>query len=106
MLAAAEKFFSNHNALPTMPEVASRLLRSFDDDRISLGAIAELVSKDASLAAKVLREVAGGLEFGFEHFDDVADILAGVRAAGGSIIDMALGKPDMEQVFVGIMNQN
>ena len=28
------------------------------------------------------------------------------RAAGGSIIDMALGKPDMEQVFVGIMNQN
>lgn len=55
MLAAAEKFFSNHNALPTMPEVASRLLRSFDDDRISLGAIADLVSKDASLAAKVLR---------------------------------------------------
>lgn len=55
MLAAAEKFFSNHNALPTMPEVASRLLRSFDDDRVSLGAIAELVSKDASLAAKVLR---------------------------------------------------
>ena len=28
------------------------------------------------------------------------------RAAGGSIVDMALGKPDMEQVFVGIMNQN
>jgi len=55
VLAAAEKFFSNHNALPTMPEVASRLLRSFDDDRISLGAIADLVSKDASLAAKVLR---------------------------------------------------
>ena len=50
--------------------------------------------------------MAGGLEFGFEHFDDVADILAGVRAAGGSIVDMALGKPDMEQVFVGIMNQN
>ena len=58
------------------------------------------------LAAKLLREADGGLEFGFEHFDDVADILAGVRAAGGSIVDMALGKPDMEQVFVGIMNQN
>jgi ABC-2 type transport system ATP-binding protein len=54
----------------------------------------------------LLREADGGLEFGFEHFDDVADILAGVRAAGGSIVDMALGKPDMEQVFVGIMNQN
>jgi hypothetical protein len=33
----------------------------------------------AALAAKVLREADGGLEFGFEHFDDVADILAGVR---------------------------
>ncbi len=55
MLAAAEKFFTNNKSLPTMPEVASRLLRSFDDDRISLGAIAELVAKDASLSAKVLR---------------------------------------------------
>ena len=25
---AAERFFQNHNALPTMPEAASRLLRS------------------------------------------------------------------------------
>lgn len=55
MLAAAEKFFANHNALPTMPEVASRLMRSFDDDRVSLATIAELVSKDSTLSAKVLR---------------------------------------------------
>jgi len=54
-LAAAEKFFENHRALPTMPEVASRLIRSFDDERVSLGAIAELIGKDAALSAKVLR---------------------------------------------------
>lgn len=55
MNAAAEKFFQQHSALPSMPEVASRLIRSFDDDNITLGAIAELIGKDATLAAKVLR---------------------------------------------------
>ena len=52
---AAEKFFQKNAALPAMPEVASRLLKSFDDDNISLSAIAELVGKDSTLAAKVLR---------------------------------------------------
>lgn len=55
MTAAAEKFFKNNNALPTMPEVASRLIRSFDDENISLNAIAELIGKDSTLSAKVLR---------------------------------------------------
>ncbi|MCV2360008.1 MULTISPECIES: HDOD domain-containing protein [Roseateles] len=55
MSAAAEKFFKNNNALPTMPEVASRLIRSFDDENISLGAIADLIGKDSTLSAKVLR---------------------------------------------------
>jgi len=55
VMAAAEKFFEKNNALPTMPEVASRLIRSFDDENISLAAIADLIGKDAALAAKVLR---------------------------------------------------
>lgn len=56
MSPSAEQFFAhNPSSLPTMPEVASRLLKSFDDENISLGAIADLVGKDAALAAKVLR---------------------------------------------------
>ena len=51
----SEKFFKNHSALPTMPEVASRLIRSFDNDNISLAAIAELIGKDSTLTARVLR---------------------------------------------------
>ena len=50
-----KKFFQKNAALPAMPEVASRLLKSFDDDNISLGAVADLVGKDSTLAAKVLR---------------------------------------------------
>ncbi|MEL4180805.1 HDOD domain-containing protein [Roseateles sp. PN1] len=55
MSQAAEKFFQHNSALPTMPEVASRLIRSFDDDNISLATLADLIGKDASLSAKVLR---------------------------------------------------
>jgi HD-like signal output (HDOD) protein len=55
MSAAAERFFVRHNALPTMPEVAARLLKSFDDDGVGLGQIAALIEKDGALTAKVLR---------------------------------------------------
>jgi HD-like signal output (HDOD) protein len=55
MTAAAERFFVKHNALPTMPEVASRLLKSFDDDNVGLAQIAALIEKDGALTAKVLR---------------------------------------------------
>lgn len=55
MTAAAERFFVKHNALPTMPEVAARLLKSFDDDNVGLAQIAALIEKDAALTAKVLR---------------------------------------------------
>ncbi|MBB4845873.1 HD-like signal output (HDOD) protein [Paucibacter oligotrophus] len=55
MSLAAEKFFQNSAAIPTMPEVANRLIRSFDDENVSLGAIADLIGKDSGLSAKVLR---------------------------------------------------
>jgi HD-like signal output (HDOD) protein len=41
--------------LPAMPEVAHTLLKSFDQDDLSLLQLAELVGKDQALAAKVLR---------------------------------------------------
>jgi HD-like signal output (HDOD) protein len=53
--SAAERFFGGHAALPVMPEVGRKLLRSLDDDGVSLGQIAELIGKDSTLSAKVLR---------------------------------------------------
>lgn len=52
---AAERFFANHSALPTMPEVASRLLKSFDDPNVNMAKLADLIGKDPTLSAKVLR---------------------------------------------------
>lgn len=53
--AAAERFFQSHQSLPTMPEVAAQLMKSFDDPNVSMGRLADLIGKDATLAAKVLR---------------------------------------------------
>ena len=41
--------------LPAMPEVAQRLLQSFERDDLSLSTVAGLIGKDPSLSAKVLR---------------------------------------------------
>src|ERR1700712_1398352 len=50
-----DRFFANSTALPSMPEVAHRLLRSFNDDNMSLHSLAELISQDQGLSAKLLR---------------------------------------------------
>ena len=55
MNSVAEKFFAKNQTLPTMPEIASKLLRSFDDDNLSLGNLSSIISKDPTLSAKVLR---------------------------------------------------
>ena len=55
VLSEVSRFFPEHIALPVFPEVASRLLRTFGDDRVGLEAMAELIGKDAALSAKVLR---------------------------------------------------
>jgi HD-like signal output (HDOD) protein len=54
-MSATARYFQNPTALPTMPELATRLLRSLERDDLSLGAVAELIGRDQSLSAKVLR---------------------------------------------------
>jgi HD-like signal output (HDOD) protein len=50
-----DRYFTNPAALPTMPELANRLLRSIARDDLSLAELAGLIGRDASLAAKLLR---------------------------------------------------
>ncbi len=86
-------------------DTTANLLQRFASHTLTVSLAAPIVLP-APLAARVARAEGAQLAFGFDSFDEVAGLLEGVRAAGGSIVDMALGKPDMEQVFVGIMNQN
>ena len=57
MLTAQDsrRYFENATALPTMPEVAHALLRSFRNENLNLGDLARLIGRDASLSAKLLR---------------------------------------------------
>jgi ABC-2 type transport system ATP-binding protein len=47
----------------------------------------------------------GWFEFGFEGFDDVEPLLARLRAAGAVLTGLELGEPDLEQVFLEVMNR-
>jgi HD-like signal output (HDOD) protein len=53
--AGIAPFVARANLLPAMPEVAQKLLKSFDRDDLSLPELAGLISCDQVLAAKVLR---------------------------------------------------
>ncbi|MCE1185684.1 ABC transporter ATP-binding protein [Zoogloea sp.] len=68
--------------------------------------LAAPLSLPPALAARVLKQDGLHFTFGFEAYDEVAGLLAALAAAGGHIHDMNLGKPDLEQVFMGVMNQN
>jgi HD-like signal output (HDOD) protein len=52
---ASERYLQNTNALPVMPELAMRLMRTLEREDTTLPEVAALIEHDPSLAAKVLR---------------------------------------------------
>lgn len=54
-MSTTQKYFANAAALPSMPEVAHRLLTSFDREDLSMGELASLIGQDQGLTVKVLR---------------------------------------------------
>lgn len=50
-----QRFFANAAALPSMPEVAHRLLLTFDREDLAMGELADLISQDQGLSVKLLR---------------------------------------------------
>lgn len=61
-----DKYFANPAALPSMPEVAMRLLRSFENDNMSAQGLADLIAQDQSLSVKLLR-VANSAHYSPSH---------------------------------------
>ncbi len=77
--AAAERFFANHGQLQPMPEVAARLIKSFDDPNVSLRSLADLIQKDPTLTARVLR-LANSARFSPSH--NVATLMDAANTLG------------------------
>lgn len=54
-MSKVSHFFPFSLVLPNMPGVAAQLIRSMNDDNMTLPALAELIGKDPALSATVLR---------------------------------------------------
>lgn len=50
-----DKYFANATALPAMPEVAHRLLKSFEREDLGMHELADLIGRDQGLSVKLLR---------------------------------------------------
>lgn len=86
-------------------DTTANLLRHFASHNLQVRLAVPVVLPEA-LAAQVVKRDGVDLEFAFDRFDEVGELLAGLKSAGAEITDMAIGKPDLEQVFVGVMSQN
>jgi HD-like signal output (HDOD) protein len=52
---ASDRYLQNPSALPVMPELATRLMRTLEREDTTLAEVAELIGHDPSLAVRVLR---------------------------------------------------
>ncbi|MBS0368800.1 MAG: ABC transporter ATP-binding protein [Proteobacteria bacterium] len=86
-------------------DTTANLLQRFASHTLQLR-LAKPVVVSPELEGRVLSRDGLQWTLGFDNFDEVGHLLAGLKSAGAEIVDMALGKPDLEQVFVGVMNQN
>jgi HD-like signal output (HDOD) protein len=93
---AASRFFPATLVLPSMPEVASQLMRSFGDDKLSLNTLSDLISKDASLSAKVLR-LANSARYSPSH--NIATLRDAAAALGTSTLRNLVMAACMSGVF-------
>lgn len=86
-------------------DTTANLLQRFASHTLQVR-LAQAVAVSPDLEACVLSRDGLQWTLGFDNFDEVGHLLADLKSAGAEIVDMALGKPDLEQVFVGVMNQN
>jgi ABC-2 type transport system ATP-binding protein len=70
--------------------------------RVRLGPASTL---DGPLAARARYDADGYTAFDLANCDEAETILNGVREAGRTIMDIEIAKPDLEQVFVQIMQR-
>ena len=68
--------------------------------RLRLGNGARL---PVDLEARVVSREGQSITLKFDRYDEIGIVLERLRAAGASVDDMEIGKPDLEQIFVDVM---
>ncbi|HSW05741.1 HDOD domain-containing protein [Aquabacterium sp.] len=91
-MATIDRFFALTHSLPSLPEVAHRLLETFRREDVSLMELCELIAQDPALSARVLR-MANSARFGnrgrVAHLPDAAALI-GLNALRGLALTVCL----------------
>jgi ABC-2 type transport system ATP-binding protein len=84
-------------------DTTANLLRRFSGHTLRLR-LAGGASLPESLRARVSGDAGNELAFALESCDEIEGILHSLRGAGCRLDDIEVGKPDLEEVFVRVMN--
>jgi len=66
---------------------------------------AKLAQPQAGVALGGVLADDGWVSFTFDRYADVEPLLARLRQAGAGVLELALGEPDLERVFLEVMNR-
>lgn len=88
-------------------DTTANLLRRFATHslRVRLANPARGVELGGTLAEAGEAGEGGWVDFGFDSYADVETLLARLREAQAGLIEMQLGEPDLERVFVEVMHR-
>ena len=92
-----EKLNNNLLVLPTLPEIAVKVRQAADDPSINLAAMADVISKDPALAARMVK-VANSAFLG--RSIKVANLAQAVTRIGLSQVKNIATAMALEQLFV------
>ena len=85
-------------------DTTANLLRRFSGHTLRLRLPAGAALPDA-LSSRLAGGTEGELAFALESCDEIEGILRALRDSGCRIEDIEIGKPDLEEVFVRVMNR-
>jgi ABC-2 type transport system ATP-binding protein len=85
-------------------DTTTNLLRRFSGHTLRLR-LAEGAALPEALKARLAEASGNEYAFSLERCEELEDILHGLRGAGCGIDDIEVGKPDLEEVFVRVMNR-
>jgi ABC-2 type transport system ATP-binding protein len=85
-------------------DTTTNLLRRFSGHTLRLR-LAEGAALPEALKERLAEASGNEYAFSLERCEELEDILHGLRGAGCGIDDIEVGKPDLEEVFVRVMNR-
>ena len=85
-------------------DTTANLLRRFSGHTLRLRLGSHIALPEA-LKARLVGEAGSDLAFAPQSCDEIEEILRALRGAGCRIDDIEVGKPDLEEVFVRVMNR-